>query len=397
MFEHVVLRKTERGDPISIGRLAEALLYYQKVHVIIDRGTLFNFIQQIGPDQLLSILRRPDITAVYCEEMLGTKTESVGVLEVHNLIAFTLSGHETVGPLVSPEDRIVFELEHRQIERGIAKRFAKQFLKLVPIRKFSGKHFIKDGIPATAKRDVLDVDFFKNAVRRILSLSPGGYDPGENFKLELLDTDLGLYFFHDLDLSGVNQRRAQLSPRIEPLTVAHILSLVQDASADLAISSFYGGDFFTSDITSSVIQARHEVLLRRTQMNLDARSQFIEVALPDSPTLSEVIDSGERSVNDAMLLIDKATRFKDWLKSVNPDEGLVRTYMRDVCADSWVQRLPTKSLRYMLTLALESAHPIAGLAAGFSDNFLVEKLLGGWRPNHFIESRLAPFLSGRQS
>jgi len=42
MFEHIVLRRTEGGLPISVGQIAEALLYYQKVHLFIDRGTLFN-------------------------------------------------------------------------------------------------------------------------------------------------------------------------------------------------------------------------------------------------------------------------------------------------------------------------------------------------------------------
>jgi len=48
----------------------------------------------------------------------------------------------------------------------------------------------------------------------------------------------------------------------------------------------------------------------------------------------------------------------------------------------------------MLTLALGATNPTIGLVAGFTDNFLVEKLLGGWRPNHFVKGRLQPFIRG---
>ena len=80
MFEHLILRKAENGLPISVGQIAEGLLYYQKVHLFIDRGTLLRLVEQIGTSRILTILRRPEVTAVYCEETLGTRTDSVGVM-----------------------------------------------------------------------------------------------------------------------------------------------------------------------------------------------------------------------------------------------------------------------------------------------------------------------------
>lgn len=394
MFEHVALRRAEGGDPISVGEVVEALLYYQRVHVVVDRGTLFAWLRQIGPDQLLSILQRADFSAVYCEEMLGARTESVGPLQVHNLIAFTLAGHEGIGKLKNPEDRLVYELERLPMAKAVAQRFAKQFLRRVPIRKFSGEHYVSAGIPELAKRNLMDDTFIREAVRKLVALSPGGYELGSTFKFDVVSTDLGLYVFHDIDLAAINARRAALSPSVEALTVAHLLSQVQDASADLALASFYGGDFVTSHTTSAVIKVRHESLLRRTELNADARQQFVEIVLPDSPSLAEVVNSGERSLKEALTLVDQAARFKYWLKSANPDEGLVRTYMRDISSEGWVQRLPAKSLRYVLTLALDATNPAAGLLAGFADNFIIEKLLAGWRPNHFVKSRLQPFVNG---
>lgn len=394
MFEHIVLRRAQDDLPISAGQIAEALLYYQKVHVFIDHGTLFKLIQQIGTGRVLILLRRAEVSAVYCEEVLGTHTESVGVSQFHNYVAFRLAGHEGVGQLKTPLERLQYEIERQGIQRSEARRFSRIFLELVPIRKFSGNHFLKGGITDAAKHDLLDIEYAGQAIRKAIAVTPGGYEVGDGLKFEVIHSDLGIFVFSNIDLASINRRRAQAVPSVEPLTIAHLLNNILNARADLALASFYGGDFVTSAVTSSIIQVRHTELLRRSKLNVDSRQQFTEVVLPDSPSLAEVIDSGERSFDDFLKLMDRAARFKDWLKAVNPDEDLIRTYMRDVSSEGWIQRLPAKSLRYILTLALEATNPVVGLASGFVDNFVVEKLFSGWRPNHFVSGKLSPFVRG---
>ncbi|MFZ1546207.1 MAG: hypothetical protein WAT12_03790 [Candidatus Nitrotoga sp.] len=394
MFEHIVLRRAEGGLPVSAGQIAEALLYYQKVHVFIDRETLFYLIRQIGIPSILTLLRRPEISAVYCEEMLVTHTESVGVSQYHNYVAIRLAGHEDVGQLKSPLERLRYEIERQGISKTETRRFSNTFLELVPVRRFSGNHFLQGGITQAAKLDLLDTDYSAQAIRKAVAVLPGGHVVGDDFQFELINSDQGIFVFTNIDLRSINQRRAQAVPPVDPLTVAHLLSNILDARADLALASFYGGDFVTSAVTSSIIQIRHAELLRRSKLNVDSRQQFTEVVLPDSPSLAEVIDLSERSFDEFLNLLDRAGRFKDWLKTVNPDEDLIRTYMRDVSSEGWIQRLPAKSLRYVLTLALEATNPAVGLVSGFIDNFVVEKLLSGWRPNHFVSGKLSPFVKG---
>ena len=395
MFELVVLRRAEGGLPISAGQIAEALLYYRRVHVFIDRGTLFGLIKQLGPSAVLGLLQRSDFSAVYCEEILGTHTESVGAFQVQSFAAFTLAGDQTAGQLNSVTDRLPYEIERQGVDRKTAKRFADAFLRRVPVRRFSGDHFVQGGVTEAAKRDLLDITYTKQAIRRTLALSPGGYDPGESFKFDVIDTDIGMHVFTDIDFLAINARRAGLPSPPDPLTIAHLLSTIQDARADIALASHYGGDFVTSEVASAIIRVRHEELLRRASLNQESRQQFAEVVLPDTPRLAEVIDSNERTFAEFLALLDRADRFKRWLHSVNPDEGLVRTYLRDVSSESWINSLPTKGARYVITQALDATNPVIGLVAGIVDNFLIEKLLGGWRPNHFVSKALGPFVSTR--
>lgn len=392
MFDHIVLRQAENGQPISAGQIAEALLYYQKVHIFFDHSTLVNLIKQIGIDHILSLLRRSEVTAVYCEEMLGTKTDSFGVSQYHSFVEITLRGSVDAGQLKTPEERLQFILERHGIPKSEVKRFSKQFLANVPIRKFSGNHFVKGGIANAAKQDALDIEYTGQVIRKIITDSQGEYIVGDNLKFEIINANVGLYVHTDIDLESINRKRAQAVPSAAPLTFASLLVNILTARADLALASFCGGDFVTSSVTSSIIQVRHAELLRRSKINMGSRQQFTEVVLPDSPSLAEVIDSGERSFDDFLKLLDRAAKFKDWLKAVNPDEDLIRTYMRDVASEGWIQQLPAKSLRYVFTLAVEATNPVAGMVAGIIDNFVVEKLLSGWRPNHFVSGKLSPFV-----
>ena len=52
--------------------------------------------------------------------------------------------------------------------------------------------------------------------------------------------------------------------------------------------------------------------------------------LPDAPRLSEVIDSGERTLEEFLRLLDKGERFRNWLGTTNPDVPLLHAYMRDI-------------------------------------------------------------------
>lgn len=393
MFEKTVLRKSSNGHPISAGELAQALLFYQNVHVIMDHGTLKTLVQQIGMPTLLALLRRPNVTAVHCEETVGTYTEAVGAFQLHSYAAFTVVGHEKVGgKLSSRVERIAYVLQEEGLDKKQAAKLAALFLDRVPVRRLTGDYYVKGGVTHAAKADLLDAELTVAAIRKALETIPGGEHSGQDLKFEVVDTSIGFHVFTNLALQDINRTRAAHTPPLEPVTVAMLLTHVLDARTDLAIASYYGGDFVTSTTTSAIVKIRHAELLRRAGLNAAAIDQFTEILLPDTPSVTEVINTGEKSFDEFLLLLDRADRFKQWLQKVNPDEGLVRTYMRDVSSEPWIQKLPAKSLRYVITTALEKVNPVAGVVASVVDNFILEKLLGGWRPNHFVETRLQSFV-----
>lgn len=80
------------------------------------------------------------------------------------------------------------------------------------------------------------------------------------------------------------------------------------------------------------------------------------------------------------------------MQGVNPDEKLVQAYLRDVTAGGWISRLPIKTLRYLVCAVVGVFSPPAGLVLSAADSLVLQKILGGWRPSHFVQRQLKPFV-----
>jgi hypothetical protein len=94
-------------------------------------------------------------------------------------------------------------------------------------------------------------------------------------------------------------------------------------------------------------------------------------------------------------VLDKADKFKEWVIGKDPDEKIAAEYFKAVTTQGWINSLPAKVVRYFAPLAADVAIQGGGVVAlGLSavDQVLVERVLRGWRPNHFVDTTLRPFV-----
>jgi hypothetical protein len=169
MFEKIVLRRSDKGPALSAGELAEALLFYQNVHIILDDGSLRGLVCQIGMPTLVSLLSRPNISAVYCEESLGVHTETTADGSKHSFIAFSFEGNKEVGHLSGRKKKLELVLSKLGYEKKQARRLVERFRKNVPVRKLTSDHFIEGGILESARMDLFDSDYVHQATRFALA------------------------------------------------------------------------------------------------------------------------------------------------------------------------------------------------------------------------------------
>lgn len=392
MFEKVVLRRSDAGSAITIGELAEAILFYQNVHIVLDYGSLVGLISKIGMPDLLSLLTRPNISAVYCEESLATRTERQGDSSTHEFITYMLSGNQEVGQLTSRKKRLEFILERQGYPKKQARRLVERFRRLVPIKKLSDSYFIEGGIIKAACSDINEPEFVYEAMRRVLVREVGSDILPYDFTFKVIANHPKFQIVTNIDFDSINATRKSKTPSIYDISPAHFINNILEARTDIVLASHYGGDFYSSEMASQITRLKHHELLRRMGIDKEEVKEFNEIILHDMPSVREAINSGQRKFSEFLLVLDKSQRFREWTRGVNPDEKLVKAYFQDVTSEGWVASLPIKALRYAMGAIVTAIEPISGTLGSAADTIVAEKLLGGWRPSHFIEKKLKPFL-----
>ena len=174
MFEKIVLRRSEAtGAALTLGEVAEAMLFYQNVHLVLDPGSLSSLGQALGIEELLALIARKRLTAVYAEDMLGANTQTIGSVPRHGFLCATQSGKAGGQVQKSRRGRLEIQLEKITISRGEARRYADQFMGLIPIKNYASDYFVPGGIPKAASADMDDSGYVREALRKVLRTQVG--------------------------------------------------------------------------------------------------------------------------------------------------------------------------------------------------------------------------------
>jgi hypothetical protein len=394
MFEKIVLRHSKTGSALTLGEIAEALLFYQHVHLILDSGSLGELIRSLGTSELLALVERKRLTAVYAEDMLGAYTQTIQGIQQHSFAAFFISGNKLKGTVWrSRSERLANALKLAGHSGGEARRLTERFTKSIEITRYASNLFVEKGVHIAAVNSLDDAGYVAAAIRRMLRDQPGFEIFAEKVSVEVVKMSAEKFFLHtNINFAAGNDHRKQIDPTLEPLTQGHLVSALLDASADLSVASHYGGDFYTSLVNSDLVRLRCAELLKRSGISAAQMQQFKDVALPNYPTIREVINSGERSFAEFEKLLDQSAKFRESIHKMGPDASLVAEYLKEVSQEGWLSSLPGKGLRFVIGLIVGAiTGDVAGATVGAADMFLLDKLKG-WRPNHFVDGKLRPFL-----
>ena len=253
MFEKIVLRRSDVGSALTIGEIAEAILFYQNVHLVLDYGSLVGLIKKIGMPTLLSLLSRPNISAVYSEETLGTRTDTIGPIKIYEFVAFVLAGDQTVGQLKSRRKRLEYIVELQGYKKKQARKLVERFRRHIPIKKLSGDYFVNGGILKSALADINDQEFIHSAMRRVLSREIDSDLVPNDFTFRISPVNQKFKIITNIDFDSVNSKRKQTTTKPSEITPAHFINNILEARADTVLASHYGGDFHTSEISSAII------------------------------------------------------------------------------------------------------------------------------------------------
>lgn len=403
MFESIVVRGLEKkGGTIDVGLLAEILLFYQNAHLLLDWGSLGSLLRAINADNFFYLLDNNFIRTTYFRQSLGTHSDSTTGLTVHDFIAFEMIGNRERGKFKNKEE-IIIELFERALGKSRhARQLAKRFLSVSPIKKLSPGYGHSKGIPGLAREDLDDEIYVMSAIETALSELVPEFSRPARWYFRVIKIAKGFVVDTDLDFEKINvEYHKTVSPKHSTITAAFLLSHLLQARADLCLSSNYNSGFVASSISSTIIRAKLGDLLGRRFDNFRDIEVFQDLLLGSVHAIRDAIDCGERTFDDFIPILEKSAKFKEWLRGVHPDVGLLAEYHRASMAGTWVDKLPTKTVRFVcftgLGLAIDAAVPTGlgtatGIALGAADTFVIDKLLKGWKPHQFIDDHLSEFV-----
>jgi hypothetical protein len=402
MFDSVTFRRSETSPQglFDIGALAETLLFYQQANLLLDMSNVTHLLTSIGPSTTQRLISQPCIRPLVVWENLGVKTDH-GALQIHDFVQFQLSGTKETRSFNSKVDRVK-DLYERSLGKSLAtNKAAIEFSKIVKVQKISEGIADIHGLPALARADLDNSDFLRQAIELSLKEKVPNTPLGNNWYFTPHRLTDGFIIETNLDFNQLNEEYRKSWPiEHSTLTPEFLLTDLLEARAGLHFASLYGSDVITTSLSSKIMQLRLHKVIESRLKGVSEIELFQHATIGKGNAIREAINSGERSFDEFLDLLEHADQFKGWLAKKNPEQSLVQDYYSEITAGTWAEKLPGKSFRWVFFtgagLLLDLAIPTglgtaAGVALSAGDAFLLDKVAKGWKPNQFVEGPLRKF------
>lgn len=393
MFESIGIRRINHADvanPIDIGFLAESMVFYKKVKILADHVIIKKLARDIESDVLLELLEKGYLEIEYVANGPGIASKPSSIGDVKNLVLWGL---------VKDVNEIVFESIFESTDRrGYSKRNANRITPYIKVSNFEKQ--LEDEINA----DFQKPDYLAKAIKSILSDLVPEYKLPEDVKFIQHKTDKGLVTETNLNFADINSiYHKYVPPTHSTITDSYLLSHIASVRTEIHSATKYNSEIATDLIYSNVMR----LLLNDLIDNLNSGRKidsFQDFVFDGGKDIRTVINSGEKSMRDLIPVLGQADKFKNWLEKIDNDRDLIKEYYKEVTARSFIDKLPSKSVRWVLftgaglaldTLATGRLGTLAGLALGAGDTFLLDKLIHKWKPNQFVDKELNQLVSGK--
>jgi hypothetical protein len=392
MFDSICIKRQDdfTGIPIDLGFLAEALLFYQRVHIVADGDVLKFLLRTCGTDVLLELLRAGTMTMTYLENGTGIRTHDKNTSkERHDFITWEYRGFAL-------QNVALGTLQQLTGKSGKGRRLAQRFLTLIkPVR------FLQ-GASEEAVLDLQDGEYVRTAIAALLNHFVPEYSQPSPLLFDVVRDDAFFRLITNVDFDTVNSfYHSRVPVEQSSLDAPLLLGVLVASREDVRSASEITADLAVPPSHSIVARCKFDEVIRKRTKSQEVIGHFQDFVL-DGRSIGEAVNSGSRNMADVLQLVDKARKFKEWIKNQPEDAKLRDEYCKELMRLSWVDQLPAKSIRWALftaaatTIGLLSSPPVgvaSRVALSASDKFLVDRLIRGWRPNHFVQGPLRNFIS----
>lgn len=387
MFKSICIIPNNGTFPTDIGFIAETLLYYERVNLIITHDSILTLLQNCEFSDLKDLVDNGSLKLYMRNNHFGTVSRK----QPNGKVTYDVANYVFSN---IPMERIVFQtiFKYTNKRRGYSHRLTNKFLEIIEPIEY------ENDLREKVFEDLDDFEYVKSALQIIIN----SYNPNFQINKCLLNyrKEMGydgwLNFTTNINFENLNN----VLPKGVKLDESHIINEIQNARADLHFAANLNSELATSAIQEHLVSIKFSNIFSKSEKSRDELMNFNKFILNDSFAIREAINSKEKSFNDFMSILHKASKYKAWLSKVEEDKNLIKEYHEAVTQDTWIEKLPAKSVRWSIFTGLGilidsigggGLGTLTGLGLSAGDAFLLDNILKGWKPNIFIKNELKNF------
>jgi hypothetical protein len=400
MFERLSVRASKPLDsdaPLDLGVLVEGLLFYQQTEVNLTPGAIKQIAKVWSSDGLIALLESGVATFRFQQGTTAIRTENTGTnRERYSPVVFNVQRGSAVA---GPDFLIGRVLEEVTGKRGRARRITDRVCRSLIVEQTDSD------ITTRVKSDLLDVQYVDAAMKKLTAVLVPDLVLPATTRFEVQEVEDGLRVLTNIDFAVANT----IFQRIVPdgtFSPAYVLAHLFTAREMMEDAARCGADMLADRANSAVAALRIQTLIDRRTANENHLAEFQDLLFEDGRAIREAVNSGGVTYREVLQLVENAAKFKNWLQNQPPEQQLIKSYFRSVTESSWADKLPSKTMRWLLFSGIGAAVDMMGAGGlgtaggalvGAVDTFFVDRLLRGWKPNHFIDKSVRPFLTNAQN
>lgn len=398
MFENLLARKTDRATGhLDVGSLAEALLFYQNVHLVLGARTLATLLREIKAETFINLLKSRRLSASLQRDDFAVLTNTKNGVPLHTFTGIQLT--KTATGTKRLDNTSYFEDQLRRLMGADtpSRRLQKQILELVPVRRINERAQGGTPISKLIYGEIERQPDLTPMVTTIIQEIAPRFSFPKNFYFRMIQLDEGFFCDTNLQIKEVEGHLVFQHPNF---SVTDLLAICLDSRADIQLACDKGAELLSSDLTYRLANHLLVPVLQKTTTNMHDLEIFQQTYLSSTHAIAESINSGERTFDEFLSLLDRASKFRKFLKSAHPDKTLMENYYDAAISDTWAERLPTKAWRFAFfggasLVSSIALGPVAGAVASLgltaADDGIMDRILKGWRPHHFVNRHLKKF------
>ena len=353
----------------NAGVLSESLIFYQETNLILDPGSIAQALRFCGYNNLTELIKSGQLKLKYSKHALGGGNYKD---DIYLISSFSSKKHNKSKVI----KEAVEEVHGRNLQ---ARNMAVHLNKIIESHDYSQKY------TDLLKKELEDKE---NLISAITVATEGKIQKGD-IKIEIEEVKKGFY---------------NIESNVDNDTINSAIFLISTGSGELYDAEMNDSGLVTNYKKSNYAENKISRIIKKRLDDEAEIEVFHEKFLPEYIDLKRTMDSGAKDFNEFMEVWREAQKFKEWLSNEEPSLELITAYMRKISEKTWLDKLSTKNMRWLIFSAIGTLlggeiggamGTAASLGVDCFDDLILNRLLNNWRPNQYIESDYRDFLNLR--